>query len=46
MKILCLTYLLVTPLILLFEFLNGVYRHIIEFTRIIIHQLKILQFQI
>ena len=46
MEILCLIYLSVTPLILSFEFLHGVYRQIMKFTGIIIHHLKILQYQI
>ena len=46
MKILCLIYLSVIPLILSFEFLHDVYPQIMKFTRILIHQLKILPYQI
>ena len=46
MKILCLIYLSVTPLILSFEFLQGVNTQIMKLTRTIIHQLIILQCQI
>ena len=40
---LCLIYLSVTPLILSFQFLQGVYPQTMKFTRTIIYQLIILQ---